>query len=90
MARSSTSGQGRPKGVPNKVTKTVRETFERVFTQLQQSDTASLEVWAEGNPTEFYRLCSKLIPAQVEAKVDAHVTIATGVPEGAGPALDLV
>lgn len=69
MAKSSTSGQGRPKGVPNKVTRTVREAFERAFELLQDSDVASLVPWAEKNPTEFYRLASKLIPTQIDARV---------------------
>jgi len=56
---------GRTKGTPNKVTRSVREQFAFVFSRLQESDTANLEVWAEANPTEFYRLASKLIPMQV-------------------------
>lgn len=80
MARSSTSGQGRPKGVPNKVTKTVREAFERAFAALQDTP-ANLAAWAEENPTEFYRLASKLIPAQINATADVALTIVCGVPD---------
>jgi UV DNA damage repair endonuclease len=56
---------GRPKGSPNKATKTVREHFAHAFNLLQESDTANLHQWAQSNPTEFYRLASKLIPMQV-------------------------
>lgn len=82
MAKSSTSGQGRPKGVPNKVTATVREAFERAFTLLQDDDEAKLEAWAKRNPTEFYKLSSKLIPADVNAHLTGglQITVTTGVP----------
>lgn len=62
--------KGRPKGIPNKTTKVVRETFERVFTQLQEGDDTNLKAWASKNPTEFYKLSTKLIPLQVEAEVN--------------------
>jgi hypothetical protein len=56
---------GRPKGSPNKATKSVREHFAYAFELLQQSPSANIMTWAESNPTEFYRLASKLIPLQV-------------------------
>ncbi len=62
--------KGRKPGTPNKATRTVRETFEAVFVSLQSSDKANLLVWAEENPTDFYRLSAKLIPLQVRAEVD--------------------
>lgn len=56
---------GRPKGTPNKVTKSVREHFAIAFDLLQDDDTVNLTAWGKANPTEFYRLASKLIPLQV-------------------------
>ncbi len=56
---------GRPKGTPNKVTKSVREHFATAFDLLQDDDTVNLTAWGKANPTEFYRLASKLIPLQV-------------------------
>lgn len=75
-------GPGRPKGVPNKLTLTVRQVFERVFSELQDDPQAALAVWARDNPTDFYKIASKLIPADVNAKVEGTVQmiIATGVP----------
>lgn len=74
MAKGFKTG-GRAKGTPNKITATVRETFERVFNALQEGGTADLESWAKENPTEFYKLVSKLIPA--ELSIDAAVIDAT-------------
>ena len=56
---------GRPKGSPNKATKSVREHFAYAFDLLQDDDTVNLTAWGKANPTEFYRLASKLIPLQV-------------------------
>ena len=62
--------KGRKPGTPNKATRTVRETFEAVFVSLQSSDKASLRVWAEANPSDFYKLSTKLMPVQVRAEID--------------------
>jgi len=61
---------GRSKGTPNKVTQTVRERFQTAFELLQSHETSNLRTWAENNPTEFYRLASKLIPLQVGTDPD--------------------
>lgn len=63
---------GRPKGVPNKITRTVRAAFEEAFRLINEDQTKpyALGEWAKKNPTEFYRLASKLIPVQVAATVD--------------------
>jgi len=61
--------EGRPKGTPNKLTATVKEVFTTVFTDLQSESEVNLFDWAKKNPTDFYKLCAKLIPAAVEMKV---------------------
>jgi hypothetical protein len=58
-------GKGRPKGSLNRTNKSVREEFERVFLQLQNHETAALLVWAAQNPSSFYALASKLLPASL-------------------------
>ena len=71
MATEANSGSfkpgegGRPKGAVNKTTKLVKETFAEVFNKLQDHPTANLEAWAIEEPTEFYKLASKLIPTEV-------------------------
>jgi len=61
---------GRKEGTPNKLTATVKEVFTTVFTELQSDSEVNLREWGKSNPTEFYKLCSKLIPAAVEMKAE--------------------
>jgi hypothetical protein len=61
---------GREKGTPNKLGTSVKDAFLEAFNLLQEKDTVKLSVWGEENPTEFYKLCSKLIPAAVEMKAE--------------------
>lgn len=57
----------------NKITRTVKETVLEVFERLQLHETANLESWGESNPTEFYKIAAKLIPAEVNANVEATI-----------------
>jgi hypothetical protein len=72
---------GRPKGSVNKLTRSVREAFQSAFDELQEIPGVRLADWAQQNPTEFYRLSGKLIPAKVEHEGSAVVQVVTGVPE---------
>ena len=65
MAKGFKTG-GRKKGTPNKVTASVRETFQVAFESLQTDDHANLLTWARSQPTEFYKLAAKLIPIATE------------------------
>lgn len=61
---------GRPKGIQNKLSKTVKEVVLDVFNKLQQpGSTVTLEQWAIDTPTEFYRIAAKLIPTDIKADV---------------------
>jgi hypothetical protein len=73
---------GKPKGAVNKTTRIVKEVFADVFSDLQKDDTKDyhLKNWAEKNPTEFYKLSSKLIPIQLAG--DSDNPIAVNVAEG--------
>lgn len=66
---------GRKKGTPNKITQSVREGYEKVFHALQRNEDAkhTLLNWAQKNPTEFYRLASKLIPLQVQGEMEHRI-----------------
>lgn len=56
---------GRPKGATNKTTKLVKEVFADAFNTLQDDPDVKLSAWGKKNPTEFYKLASKLIPVQL-------------------------
>lgn len=60
---------GRPAGVQNKLTRSVKEAFGEAFSKLQDDPAVKLEVWGKENPREFYQLASKLIPTEINAKV---------------------
>jgi hypothetical protein len=56
---------GRPKGAQNRATITVKDAFAAAFSKLQDDPAVCLVEWGKENPTEFYKLASKLIPMQV-------------------------
>jgi hypothetical protein len=81
VALTRTSGQGRPKGVPNKLTQQVREAFAVAFELMQEDDQTNLLAWAKRNPSDFYKLCQRFVPAQIDANVKGSLTVLTGVPK---------
>lgn len=68
MAKGIKTG-GRKRGTQNKFTRSVKEAFEAAFKSMQEKPHIKLEDWGESNPTEFYKLASKLIPSEVTATV---------------------
>jgi hypothetical protein len=61
----SRAGAGRPKGVPNKLTRTVKEAIEAAFEGVGGAQ--YLMEQAQQNPQAFMTLLGKIIPAQVQA-----------------------
>jgi hypothetical protein len=53
---------GRKKGTPNKSTALVKEALELAFDGI--GGVPALIAWAKREPTEFYKLFSKLLPQQ--------------------------
>lgn len=53
---------GRPKGEPNKLTKSAREAFALAFEESGGYE--QLTAWAKENQTEFYKLYARLIPVE--------------------------
>lgn len=68
MATGAKTG-GRVAGTPNKATATMKAAVQAVYDKLQAStgkEHGHFLKWAEEQPTEFYKLASKLIPIQNE------------------------
>ena len=57
-------GPGRPKGIPNKVSRIAKEAIAQVFEDLGSVD--AMTAWARENPTPFYNMYAKLLPIQVD------------------------
>lgn len=66
--------KGRPKGVKNKLTRTVKETVLAAFNELQGDPKANIVTWGKKNPALFYQIASRLIPTEVDAKLTANIT----------------
>ena len=78
MPRSSTSGQGRPKGVPNKLTSDVKA---MILAALGKAGGIDYLVAQSGkNPAAFLTLVGKVLPLQMTGANDGPVMIVTGVP----------
>lgn len=64
-------GAGRPKGVPNKLSMTVKDNVIAVFDAIGGAKT--MADWAEGNQTEFFKLYSKLLPTDLNVAGDVTI-----------------
>lgn len=85
MAKGAKTG-GRKPGVQNKLTRTVKEAFENAFNAMQEHPEAELLTWGKGNPTEFYKLAARLIPAEINAKVSTQESAVELLKRGTGSA----
>jgi hypothetical protein len=78
---------GRPKGSRNRLTNDVRQVFHKVYdemgadTEIRDKETGEMRPqtgheamlqWARENPTEYYRLYGKMIPATAELPDEMH------------------
>jgi hypothetical protein len=63
---------GRKKGTPNKTTAAVKNALVKTFVNMGGS--RQLTKWAKENPTEFYKIWAKLLPAEVKSTVDGDVS----------------
>lgn len=70
---------GRKKGEPNKLTKTVKETVLAVFNDLQSDPKVNLTQFAKTYPRDFYAIAAKLIPTEVKGTVDVAVKSITEI-----------
>ena len=72
------AGKGRPKGVPNKVTKALKEMILGALDDAGGQDYLASQ--ARDNPAAFLTLIGKVLPMQLEGKVDATLIVQSGVP----------
>ncbi len=62
---------GRPAGVPNKFTQSIRTAFELAFADMQThfpkqgEEDFRLTMWAKKNPTDFYKLMARMVPQEI-------------------------
>ena len=77
--RTRTSGQGRAKGVPNKVTGDLRAMISGALHEL--GGQAYLVRQAKENPTAFMALLAKILPREIKAEVCTMTTIQRLTPE---------
>jgi hypothetical protein len=65
---------GRKKGTPNKAGVEVKAALERAFSTI--GGHAAFARWAKANPTEFYKLWTKLLPKDINATIDGQMRMA--------------
>lgn len=63
----------------NKFTASVKDAVKAAFDELQSDPGANLAAWAKANPTDFYKLAAKLIPAAVETEVSGGLDLSVAV-----------
>lgn len=68
-------GSGRPKGSLNKNTKAFKDLLTATIQTLEEKKGHGLQKWAEDHPTDFYRICSKLVPQEMVGEFTGEVTI---------------
>ena len=83
MAHGVKTG-GRAKGTPNKITTVFKDAVRTVYED--SGGHAAFAEWAKGNPSEFYRICSKLIPTEAAPAVDSNQPIVVNIGQVEKPA----
>ena len=69
------NGSGRKKGVPNRFSTSMRMVILEAF--HKRGGVGALVDWANENPTEFYKICARLIPVEVVGPDGGALVIVT-------------
>lgn len=69
MATGKKTG-GRTKGTPNKSTAAVKDALQAAFEGIGGIE--QLTTWAKADPGEFYKLWAKMLPQEINSKVESH------------------
>jgi hypothetical protein len=59
---------GRPAGVPNKLSGTVKDNVVQVFEDI--GGLSFMATWAKENPNQFFNIYAKLLPLQLQGNGD--------------------
>ena len=68
MALTRTSGKGRKKGIPNKITKALKDMILGALDDAGGQDYLLRQ--ADENPVAFMMLLGKVIPKEIDAKLE--------------------
>lgn len=64
---------GRKLGVANRLTGTFRDAVQVAYNDVGGHE--AFTAWAKANPTEFYRIASRLIPVEVRKTEDTTINV---------------
>jgi len=87
MAQGRKTG-GRQAGTPNKITTVFKDAVRIVYDEI--GGHSAFAEWAKDNPGDFYKIASKLIPAeQIRPAHDNHISITiSGIGESNGDLIE--
>lgn len=71
--RPPNAGKGRKKGVPNKVTASVKAALMEAFDL--RGGVPALLTWAAENPSDFYKLWGRLAPQEMQVAGELKVPL---------------
>ncbi|KKN74637.1 hypothetical protein LCGC14_0388390 [marine sediment metagenome] len=66
---------GRQSGSKNKVGKAFKDLLTETYQALEDDPKHGLKKFAEEHPSDFYRICSKLVPQEMAAELTGELTI---------------
>ena len=66
---------GRQRGSQNKNTKAFKDLLTETIRALENDKDHGLEKWAKEHPSDFYRICSKLVPQEMVGEFTGDITI---------------
>ena len=67
--------KGREKGSSNKFNKQFKDLLTETYQALEEKTGHGLQKWAEEHPTDFYRICAKLVPQQITGEGGGPIEI---------------
>ncbi len=79
MPRTRTSGQGRPKGLPNKINRDLKEMILGALDDKGGREYLARQ--ADENPTAFMALVGKVLPSTMNANVSGGIMINWSLPK---------